>query len=54
MLFCGNWGEGDFGKGFGDTDDSFELTDCNGDRGAGIGFEFSGVDLLADRDEVRG
>jgi hypothetical protein len=43
MLLCGDWGEGDFGEGFGDTD-----------GGAGIGFEFGCVDLLADGDKVRG
>jgi len=54
VLFGGDWGEGDFGEGFGDTDYGFELTDCDWDGGTGIGFEFGGVDLLADGDEVRG
>jgi hypothetical protein len=54
VLFGGYWGEGDFGKGFGNTDYGFELTDCNWDRGTGISFEFGGTDLLADGDEVRG
>ena len=54
MLFGGDWGEGNFGEGFGDTDYGFELTDCDWDGGAGIGFEFGCVDLLADGDKVRG
>jgi hypothetical protein len=54
VLFGGNWGEGDFGEGFGDTDYGLELTDCDWDGGTGVGFEFCGVDLLADGDEMGG
>ncbi len=46
--------EGEFGEGFGDADDGFELADGDGDGGAGGGGEFGGVDLAADGDEVGG
>jgi hypothetical protein len=54
MLFCGDGLESEFCKGFGDADDGFELADGDGDGGAGVGFEFGGVYLFADRDEVGG
>lgn len=31
VVFVRDGGEGDFGEGFGDTDDGFELTDGDGD-----------------------
>ena len=52
MGFCGERGEGEFGEGFGDADDGFELADGNGDGGARAGGEFGGVDLPPDGDEV--
>lgn len=52
MGFGGDGGEGEFGEGFGDADDGFELADCDGDAGAGVGGDFGGVDLAADGDEV--
>lgn len=33
-------------------DDGFELMDGDGDWGVGVGFYFSGVDLLFDGNEV--
>lgn len=54
MGFEGYGGEGEFGEGFGDADDGFELADGDGDRGAGGGGEFGAVDLAADGDEVGG
>lgn len=54
MLFCSDWGEREFGEGLGDTNYGFELTDGDGDGGARVGFEFGGVDLLSDGDEMRG
>lgn len=50
--FGGDGGEGEFGEGFGDADDGFELADCDGDAGAGVGGDFGGVHLAADGDEV--
>ena len=50
--FGGDGREGEFGKGFRDTDDGFELADSDGDRGAGVGGNFGGVDLAADGNEV--
>jgi len=44
----------DFGKGFGDTDDGFELADCDGDAGTFVGVLFDLVDLFADFDKVGG
>ena len=52
MGFGGDGGEGELGEGFGDADDGFELADCDGDAGAGVGGDFGGVDLAADGDEV--
>jgi len=52
--FGGDGREGDFGEGFGYADDGFELADGDGDGGAGVGREFSAVDLAADGDEVGG
>lgn len=40
MFFCCDGGEGEFGEGFGDVDDGFELVDGDGDGGLGVGFEF--------------
>ena len=54
MRFCCDGGEGEFSEGFGNTDYCFELTDCDGDAGADWGFEFGGVDLFADGDEMGG
>lgn len=45
-------GEGEFGERFSDADDGFELTNGDGYAGAGVGRQFGGVDLSADRDEV--
>lgn len=52
MGFGRDGGEGEFGEGFGDADDGFELADCDGDAGAGVGGDFGGVHLAADGDEV--
>ena len=52
MRFGGDGGEGDFGEGFGDADDGFELAHGDGDGGAGVGGDFGAVDLAADGDEV--
>jgi len=52
--FGGDGGEGQFGEGFGDADDGFELAHGDGDGGAGVGGEFGAVDLAADGDEVGG
>ena len=54
MLFCSNGLKGEFGEGLSDADDGFQLTDGDGDGGAGVGFQFAGVHLFADRDEVGG
>ena len=52
MGFEGDGGECEFGEGFGDADDGFELTDCDGDAGTGVGGDFGRMDLPADGDEV--
>lgn len=54
MLFGGDGREGELGKGFGDSDYGFQLSDCDGDGRASVGFELGGVDLFADGDEVGG
>lgn len=54
VAFRGDGGKGEFGEGFGDTDDGFELADGDGDGGAGVGVEFGAVDLFADGDEMGG
>lgn len=46
--------EGQFGEGLGDAHDGLKLPHCDGDRGPRVGLQLGGVDLLADRDEVRG
>ena len=54
MRLGGDGREGEFGKRLGNTHDSFQLTDCDGDRGAGVCFYLGVVDLATDRDKVRG
>lgn len=54
MLLGGDGGEAQLGEGLGDADDGLELADCDGDGGAGVCFDFGGVDLFADGDEVGG
>ena len=54
MGFRGEDGEGEFGEGFGDADDGFELADCDGDAGARVGGDLGGVHLSADGNEVGG
>lgn len=54
MGLGGDGREGEFGEGFGDADDGFELADSDGDGGAGVGGEFGAVNLAADGDEVGG
>ena len=46
--------EGEFGKGFGNSDDGFELANGDGDGGAGGGGNFSRAYLPTDGDEMRG
>lgn len=50
--FRGDGGEREFGEGFGDADDGFELADRDGDAGARVGGDFGRVDLSPDGDEV--
>ena len=52
MGFRGDGRQGEFGEGFGDADDGFELADCDGDAGAGVGGYLGGVHLPADGNEV--
>lgn len=52
VLLCGDGGELELCEGFGDTDDGFELTDCDWDRGSLICVHFCLAYLLADGDEV--
>ena len=52
MVFRGDGGEGEFGEGFGDADDGFELANRDGDARAGVCGDFGRVDLSADGDEV--
>jgi hypothetical protein len=52
MLFCSNGREGQFGQRFGDTDNGFQLPNGDWNGGTSVGFEFRGVDLLADGDEM--
>ena len=52
MVFGGYGGKGEFGEGFGDADDGFELADGDRDAGAGVCGDFGRVDLPADGDEV--
>ena len=52
VVFRGDGREGEFGEGFGDADDGFELADGDGDAGAGVCGNFRRVDLPADGDEV--
>ena len=54
MGFRGDGGEGEFGEGFGDADDGFELADGDGDAGARVGGYFGRVHLPPDGDEVGG
>ena len=54
MGFSRGGRERQLGKGFGNADDGFELPDGDGDRGAGIGGQFGGMDLPAYGDKVRG
>lgn len=53
MGFRGDGGEGEFGEGFRDADDGFELADCDGDAGARVGGYLGRVHLSADGNEVR-
>ena len=54
VLLRGDGGKGKLGERLGDAHNGFELTDGDGNRGARVSFEFGGVHLLADGDEVRG
>lgn len=54
MRFKGDGREGEFGERFCDTDNSFELTDCDWDAGARVGADFCGMNLSTDGDEVGG
>ena len=51
-MFGGDGGEGEFGEGFGDADDGFELADRDGDARAGVCGDFGRVDLPADGNEM--
>lgn len=52
MGFCGLGAEGEFGKGFGDTGDGFELADRDRDGGAEVGCVLGSGEGAPDRDEV--
>lgn len=47
MGFGRDGGERDFGEGFGDADDSFELADGDGDGRSRVGVEFDAVHLAS-------
>lgn len=52
MGFCGDVGQSEFRERLGNTDDGFELADCDGDGGADVGAEFGGVHLATDGHKV--
>ena len=54
MFFRRYGREGEFGEGFRDADDGFELADCDRDAGADVSLGFGGRDAAADGDEVAG
>lgn len=54
MLFINGGGECHFGERFTDSDNGFELSDCDGDAGPFVGILFYLMDLTTDLDEVRG
>jgi hypothetical protein len=54
MLLSSDGRKGELCEGLSDADDGFELADRDGDRRAGVSFEFAGVDLFSDGDEVGG
>lgn len=53
MGLSGDGRQTQLGQRFGNTDDSFKLTNGDGNGRAGVGVEFSTVDLLSDGDKVR-
>lgn len=54
MRLVGDWREGELGQRFGDADDGFELTNCDGNGRAEVGCLLGLRNAVADRDEMRG
>ena len=52
MVFGRDGREGEFGEGFSDAGDGFELADRDGDARARVGADFGRVHLPADGDEL--
>ena len=54
MLLRSNGLKREFGERLSDTNDGFELADRDRDGASSVAFEFSGVNLFANGDEVGG